>query len=314
MNTTSPSKRRALAPLDANTRSPLAAPRLSPSKLDLPKTKTAMGTSPTKPGTIKRPIEQENGQEAPGSAKKQRLSGGGSEQLSSRNERPTQKEVDDTPRPRSTSPEDSSVFDNSTIDNTEITVITEPDVESAAPAVAENRLRPRSMTRDEARQKAEILRLRLGLASYKVRTNQADVPLERLQIRPLPGRFLKQTPSAVSLPPLLKTPPRTIAKSPRDEEKALSDSEKSEGAFSRRALPTAPSQRRTEPSSSISHAEVDKSPVRGQEVEPTFPPASLNTPMRQLADDDDELTDSGRGGAAKGLLSLSQSSPASSLK
>ena len=30
-------------------------------------------------------------------------------------------------------------------------------------------------------QKAEILRLRLGLASYKVRTGQTDVPLERLQ-------------------------------------------------------------------------------------------------------------------------------------
>lgn len=37
-------------------------------------------------------------------------------------------------------------------------------------------------------QKAEILRLRLGLASYKLRTGQTDVPLERLQIKPIPGR------------------------------------------------------------------------------------------------------------------------------
>lgn len=35
-------------------------------------------------------------------------------------------------------------------------------------------------------QKAQILRLRLGLANYKLRTGQADVPLERLQRRPVP--------------------------------------------------------------------------------------------------------------------------------
>lgn len=36
-------------------------------------------------------------------------------------------------------------------------------------------------------QKAEILRLRLGLASYKLRTGQTAVPLADLQPRPLPG-------------------------------------------------------------------------------------------------------------------------------
>jgi hypothetical protein len=35
-------------------------------------------------------------------------------------------------------------------------------------------------------QRAEILRLRLGLASYKVRTGQTDVPLEDLVCKPLP--------------------------------------------------------------------------------------------------------------------------------
>lgn len=35
-------------------------------------------------------------------------------------------------------------------------------------------------------QKVEILRLRLGLASYKLRTGQVSVPLADLQARPLP--------------------------------------------------------------------------------------------------------------------------------
>ncbi|KAG7138482.1 hypothetical protein HYQ46_008321 [Verticillium longisporum] len=42
------------------------------------------------------------------------------------------------------------------------------------------------LTREQAREKAQILRLRLGLANYKLRTGQADVPLERLQRRPVP--------------------------------------------------------------------------------------------------------------------------------
>lgn len=36
-------------------------------------------------------------------------------------------------------------------------------------------------------QKAEILRLRLGLAGYKVRTGQTTVPLDELVRKPLPG-------------------------------------------------------------------------------------------------------------------------------
>ena len=39
------------------------------------------------------------------------------------------------------------------------------------------------LTREQARRRAEVLRLRLGLAGYKVRTGQQDVPLERLQVR-----------------------------------------------------------------------------------------------------------------------------------
>jgi len=44
-------------------------------------------------------------------------------------------------------------------------------------------MRTSILTEPPPQQKAEILRLRLGLASYKVRTNQTDVPLDRLEMR-----------------------------------------------------------------------------------------------------------------------------------
>ncbi|KAI0481693.1 hypothetical protein F4859DRAFT_430276 [Xylaria cf. heliscus] len=320
MNTASPSKRRALAPLDVNTRSPLGASRSSPSKSDLPKSKMALGTSLAEPNTLKRPIERAGDREAPGSAKKRRLSGPGHELHSPR---PAPKDVNDAQRPRSVSPEDSSLFDNSTVDNSQVTVISEPDVDTTAapaapvpPAVTETRPRQGSMTREEARQKAEILRLRLGLASYKVRTNQEHVPLERLQVRRVPGRFLKRSSATVLLPPLQATSPRSIAlaaMSRSNEQKRLSSPARIEGPLPQTVLPTAPSHRR-DSGISLAAADVHKTPIRGREQEQTLPPACLNTPQRKLTETGNALSDSERGGAAEGLLSLSQSSPASTLK
>ncbi|KAI1312145.1 hypothetical protein F5Y03DRAFT_265599 [Xylaria venustula] len=321
MNTTSPSKRRALAPLDANTRSPLGASRLSPSKLDLHKSKMTQGTSPIETSPIKRPIEPDCDRETPASVKKQRLSDVGAELLQTRDEKPLQKEFNDAPRPRSISPEDSSLFDNSTIENSQVTVISEPDVETAVipavtPAVTENRPRQGSMTREEARQKAEILRLRLGLASYKVKTNQTDVPLEKLQVRPLPGRSLRRTPSTV-LSPALQTMPAqsktTVSK--RDEAQRLSSPARIERGFGRTALPPAPSSSRRGSGSSTSSTVANTSPIRTQESDQTLPSQVLSTPQQRLArKDGDGLLDKDRGGAAEGLLSLSQSSPASALR
>ncbi|KAK4038467.1 hypothetical protein C8A01DRAFT_37592 [Parachaetomium inaequale] len=93
-----------------------------------------------------------------------------------------------TTRHRSASPDTPSVFDNSAVDNSQVTILTEPDVTgpapapvaAAAPPLPAPRARP-TLTREQAREKAEILRLRLGLASYKVRTGQTDVPLDRLE-------------------------------------------------------------------------------------------------------------------------------------
>ncbi|AEO57467.1 hypothetical protein MYCTH_2303678 [Thermothelomyces thermophilus ATCC 42464] len=90
-----------------------------------------------------------------------------------------------TTRHRSASPDTPSVFDNSAVDNSQLTILTEPDATGPNPnpaPVPAPRARPR-LTREQAREKAEILRLRLGLASYKVRTGQTDVPLDRLEAR-----------------------------------------------------------------------------------------------------------------------------------
>ena len=118
------------------------------------------------------------------------------------------------PRP-SLSPATSSVFDVSAmVDTSQATNITEPDAEAPRAAAAAAAQAPRTLTREQSRQvrcslenefspekiiketsltsvfflfdlqRAEILKLRLGLARYKVRTGQVDVPLEHLRVVP----------------------------------------------------------------------------------------------------------------------------------
>ncbi|KAM3530473.1 hypothetical protein NHJ13051_001306 [Beauveria bassiana] len=91
-----------------------------------------------------------------------------------------------TARSRTHSPDVSSVFDASAAeDATWLTAATEPDVAAQTPPMVV--ARPGALTREQAREKVEILRLRLGLASYKLRTGQVSVPLADLQARPLPA-------------------------------------------------------------------------------------------------------------------------------
>ncbi|KAL7921949.1 hypothetical protein ACQKWADRAFT_293977 [Trichoderma austrokoningii] len=86
--------------------------------------------------------------------------------------------VDGTAQSRSPSIESSSLFDTSAGDASWATAPTEPDTAT----------RPRALTREQAREKAEILRLRLSLAGYKLRTGQTAIPLSELQRRPLPSQ------------------------------------------------------------------------------------------------------------------------------
>ncbi|RYP06247.1 hypothetical protein DL764_003261 [Monosporascus ibericus] len=200
----SPSKRRVLGAIDANTRSPsTAVSRSLASKHDAIKPHVSVASPRFLSEGKKRPLAEEQ-QEAPRQtaeehrpAKKPCLPSAEDDQS------PPQEADDDVPveqasqeieQHRSMSPANSSIFDTSAHDISQSTVMTEPDAEGAAGTAGPLPAAPPPpppqrppMTREEARQKAEILRLRLGLASYKVRTGQTDVPLERLQIRPLAG-------------------------------------------------------------------------------------------------------------------------------
>ncbi|KAM3515187.1 hypothetical protein MY11210_001199 [Beauveria gryllotalpidicola] len=105
-----------------------------------------------------------------------------------------------TARSRTHSPDASSIFDTSAAeDATWLTAATEPDVVAAQtpPMVV---ARPGALTREQAREKVEILRLRLGLASYKLRTGQVSVPLADLQARPLPVAAGMVAPTAENTP------------------------------------------------------------------------------------------------------------------
>ncbi|ORY70068.1 uncharacterized protein BCR38DRAFT_99006 [Pseudomassariella vexata] len=190
-------------------------------------------------------------------------------------------------RTTSNSPEPSSIFDMSALDTSQATAITEPD-ESPLPAPRLPRHQP--LTREEARQKADILRLRLGLASYKLRTGQEDVPLERLQRRPLPAS------SDVSAPRILPVRLNLVEGAPSKEA-----SEPQPRLGQRKALPSGRPQYTTG-SGMHGHPSPEK------HLLPKLSTASsLSTPTRVRLNNDEGLTSSAiRGGAAKGLLSLSR--------
>lgn len=179
-------------------------------------------------------------------------------------------------------------------------------------------------------QKAEILRLRLGLANYKVRTGQTDVPLELLQMRPLPGTTTATT-KATGIP---KIAPAAAA------------SNDAHRPATRRPLPGAPVRRRSEDVEVVSDSAGPSSQESGSSQEDDAVPqsrggpvagaaASRSTPLnrsperlglprlpaqqqqqsavhtprrRHLEEADAErLTSSAlRGGAANGLLSLAR--------
>ncbi|KAF8864242.1 hypothetical protein BDZ45DRAFT_737684 [Acephala macrosclerotiorum] len=82
---------------------------------------------------------------------------------------------------------------NDSINDSQNTTITVPDDDFLAtwPGRSVPAMAHRPLTPEEIRRKAKEIRLRLSLANYKVRTNQIDVPISRLQIRP--SAFPKRT-------------------------------------------------------------------------------------------------------------------------
>ncbi|KAF4343014.1 whi5 like domain protein [Fusarium beomiforme] len=183
-STSSPTKRRALAPLDANA---LAAPKSL--------FKPALGHSP-----VKMAIE----------GKKRLLDIEGSAP-------PTKKAClgrDEDASERSASPDMSSVFDTSANDNSWATAATEHD--AAVPTTEQPPQQPTTLTRQQIRHRAETLRLRLSLANYKVRTGQTTVPLSELQQRPLP----REPPRVVRV----QSPETTSVSNQKEETRSRRDS------------------------------------------------------------------------------------------
>ncbi|KAK1975697.1 hypothetical protein LZ30DRAFT_605036 [Colletotrichum cereale] len=197
------------------------------------------------------------------------------------------REEQQTLRNRSASPDTSSVFDNSAMDTSQenTTMLTEPDAEQAARAQPLARPR-RLLTREEARQKARILRLKLGLAKYKLQTGQENVPLDRLEVKPRPGQQQEITRERV-LPTVTVQPP-----SSRD----------------------GPPEKDTEETRGTKQSESEPDPAA--DVEKTTEPAEAeNTALPRLVtaetgdtEDEDEPTSAVCGGVASSLLSLARAS------
>lgn len=126
-------------------------------------------------------------------------------------------------------------------------------------------------------QKAEILKLRLSLATYKVKTNQTDVPLDQLQVRPVPGMA----------PRRMGTPLPSMSAHTIQQATPAQYWYRSSGRYR-------------------AQAQVD--PDDEERLPALSPSASESTPRKgRRTDDEERLTSSAlRGGAAKGLLSLSQ--------
>lgn len=225
-----------------------------------------------------------------------------------------------TTRQRSVSPDACSVFDNSVVDTSQATAFTEPDLDGVVPIGAIPTIavhvplpppQPRRVpTREESRQKAEILKLRLGLANYKLRTGQADVPLDQLQMRPMPGakRRSPGLPPSSSAATIRAPAPhasqewfRPAAQAGEDvEQQNASGQEEEEDGDEAEGAP---------PVRAHAHAHAHAHPFSPEKnLLPRLAASGLYTPQRsRFAEEDEKLTSSAlRGGAVNGLLSLAR--------
>ncbi|KAH8910177.1 hypothetical protein BR93DRAFT_925204 [Coniochaeta sp. PMI_546] len=361
MDATSPTKRRVLASLDPN-----ASPR--PTRLDAKqlahapssplKRVTVFSASPSQPETSKRPLlfgELAGNLLHP--AKKvcqevvtQDMAVLETFRVPELHESDSCDQSHTAPeRRQSASPELSSLFDSSVIDTSQATTVTEPDVVAvtlAASAAASTlgpiprpATRPR-LTREEAREKAEILKLRLGLASYKLRTGQTEIPLEQLEQQSAIKHSHIQSRNSASWASSRLRSQLQLQRAELAASAGLSNATSSHPgqAAGRRPLPAAPVRRTSsdEVSASASFSsqvqwsqgssesqaaptgdDATEEPTRqeldggGARQASSWNQDQIQTPRRQfrveLEADEERLTSSAlRGGAASGLLSLAQ--------
>ncbi|KAK7737725.1 hypothetical protein SLS53_006344 [Cytospora paraplurivora] len=248
---------------------------------------------------------------------------------------------------RSISPDASSVFDASVMNTSQDTTITEPDTDAPVttattaaqipiPFAATDTLTSlpppppparRIPTREDFRKKAEILRLRLSLATYKVQTGQADVPLEELQVRPVPGMTRRRTPlPSMSAHTIQRSTPaqqwyRSRAPAGRDsaaaaaaeEGQALGEGDvgESDGNDDDNGNGNDNDDGDKKAVDDNINSSSRPSPPEKSVLPGLPPPSVVSTPRKRRNQEEEEarLSSSAlRGGAAKGLLSLSQGS------
>lgn len=163
------------------------------------------------------------------------------------------------------------------------------------------------------RQRAEILRLRLSLATYKVKTNQADVPLEKLQVRPVPGmtppRRATPLPSMTAHTVQRATPAQYWYRSSRAQIQRV---DVATAVLTARGKVSGGDEDEGGEVAVDKEMKDDDDDDDDDDVDDAMLPV-LSTPRKGSGgpgeDEVERLTSSGlRGGAAKGLLSLSQGS------
>ncbi|KAL2884461.1 hypothetical protein SGCOL_000409 [Colletotrichum sp. CLE4] len=215
----------------------------------------------------------------------------------------------ETPRTRSASPDTSAVFDTSAMDTSQnTTILTEPDAEQARtlPPPGPRRL----LTREEARQKARILRLKLGLANYKLQTGQENVPLDKLQVKPRPGQQQQQQETKTqtqtqtterALPRVMVQPPSSRDGPPENEaEEVIEETEPEQEQETDEAESATPTQQGQEEKESRS-------------VVGALPRLEMDDlKAGRGTNDDEEPTSAVSGGIVSSLLSLARG-PSSSV-
>ncbi|TKW58092.1 hypothetical protein CTA1_11138 [Colletotrichum tanaceti] len=196
-----------------------------------------------------------------------------------------------TLRNRSASPDtSSSSFDNSAMDTSQenTTMLTEPDAEQTVRTLPPPTSR-RLLTREEARQKARILKLKLGLANYKLRTGQENVPLDRLVVKPRPGQQQEMTRER-ALPRVTVQPPSSRDGPPEKDAEETRDTEHHE--------------RGPEPL-----AEADKTAEQTESGGAVLPRLmTTGTRAAEQGEGEGEPTSAVSGGIATSLLSLARAS------
>ncbi|KAJ0301650.1 hypothetical protein COL516b_007624 [Colletotrichum fioriniae] len=212
----------------------------------------------------------------------------------------------ETPRTRSASPDTSAVFDTSAMDTSQnTTILTEPDAEQQARTLPPPRPR-RLLTREEARQKARILRLKLGLANYKLQTGQENVPLDKLEVKPRPGQQQQQPETKMqsqtterALPTVMVQPPSSRDGPPeKDAEEVVEETETDE------------------PEQTQGSDEAEVAATQAQEKEPrtvvgVLPRLETDALKAGGGDGNDEPTSAVSGGIVSSLLSLARGSSSS---